>query len=213
MGYVEGLLAENETIVIQTRQHVRVLAGMLFANGFLFLSLLALAIFLEFIPLFPQFRIGGLFALILLALAVLPVFAFLRDFLEWRNEEYVVTNRRVIQAQGILSKRVIDSSLDKVNDVVLSQSFLGRLLDYGDIEILTASESGVNYFRAIAEPLKFKMAMMNQRESMASGRAPARDHSNPDVADLIKELDELHQQGVLTDSEYRQKKAQLLARM
>ena len=37
----------------------------------------------------------------------------------------------------------------KVNDVKMEQSFLGRLLGYGDIEILTASELGVNLFRRI----------------------------------------------------------------
>jgi hypothetical protein len=40
-----------------------------------------------------------------------------------------------------------------VNDVKLSQSFWGRLFDYGDIEILTASEVGANVFRSIGDPI------------------------------------------------------------
>lgn len=212
MGYVEGLLAENETIVMRSRQHPRVLVEPFLANGFLFLVLIALGIGTQIVPVLKNIGIGPI-ALVLFIFAIFPILAFLRDFLDWRNEEYVVTNLRVIQAQGVLSKHVIDSSLDKVNDIVLSQSFLGRMLDYGDLEILTASETGVNRFRVIASPLKFKMAMMNQREPAARGRQQPRRHNQPDVADLLKELDELHQQGILNDQEYLQKKTQLLARM
>lgn len=212
MRYVEGLLAQNEKIVIQTRQHWRVLADSLLANGFLFLVLLALGIAFQFVPALQRYRIG-IVVLGLFIFAIFPILAIARDFLEWWNEEYIVTNRRVIQAQGILGKHVIDSSLDKVNDVVLSQSFLGRLLDYGDIEILTASESGVNYFRVIEKPLKFKMAMMNQREMMTSRGRDQFTADAADIAELMQELDELHQQGVLTDQEFRDKKKQLLGRM
>src|SRR6266498_4156957 len=128
MGYVEELLAEDEKIVVETRQHWRVLAVPFLLSGALAVVLLVLAIFLEFIPLFPQFQLGLWFGLILLVLTIVPILAFLRAFLEWHNREFIVTNRRVLQSQGILGKHVMDSSLDMVNDVVLNQSFLGRLL-------------------------------------------------------------------------------------
>jgi len=212
MGYVEGLLAENEKIVIQVRQHSRVLVGSALANGFLFIVLLALGIGFRVVPALQRINLG-IVALAFFIFAIFPIFALARDCLEWWNEEYLVTNRRVIQAQGILGKHVIDSSLDKVNDVVLTQSFLGRLFDYGDLEILTASEIGVNLFRTIAEPLKFKMAMMNQREAISRGSEQPRDHASPDAAELLQEVDELHKQGVLTDQEYQEKKKELLGRL
>jgi uncharacterized membrane protein YdbT with pleckstrin-like domain len=150
-----------------------------------------------------------------LLLLIFPGIGFLRRFLEWWNEEYMVTNRRVIQAEGIINKHVIDSSLEKVNDVVLDQSYLGRLLDYGDIEILTASEIGVNKLHKIGHPVKFKTEMLNQKENLGqedrSGvpSVPRRE----DVPGLIAELDELRKRGVLTEAEFQQKKAELLAKM
>ena len=212
MGYVEGLLARNETIVIHTRQHWRRLAGSALANGFLFIVLLALGIAFRVVPVL-QGVILDIVVVMLFIFAIFPILAFVREFLEWWNEEYLVTSRRVIQARGILGKHVIDSSLDKVNDVVLTQSFLGRLFNYGDIEILTASEVGVNLLHMIAEPLKFKLAMMNQREAMSRGSEHPHDHASPDAAELLHDVDELHQQGVLTDQEYGEKKKQLLDRM
>lgn len=214
MGYVEELLAENEAIVMRTRQHWIVLASTFFAN-----FILALAIVIVWALAFTAgaLLLGPLapFTVAILILLIFPAWSFLRNFLAWWNEEYLVTNRRVIQAEGTINKHVIDSSLEKVNDVVLHQTFLGRMLDYGDIEILTASEIGVNKLHTIASPVKFKTAMLNEKESLGMTeiitphRAPARD----DVPSLIAELDELRKQGVLTEAEFQQKKAQLLNKM
>lgn len=211
MGYVEGLLSDNEQIVVRTRRHWMVLASSFFTN---FIIAVVIVIVGVLVSIFAAAMVGPLAFLIFLLL-IFPFFAFMRDFLDWWNEEYLVTNRRVIQAEGTINKHVIDSSLEKVNDVVLNQTFLGRLLDYGDIEILTASEIGVNKLHTIAGPVKFKTEMLNQKEAMGADEhfgkhTPAPQH---DVPALLAELDELRKQGVLTEAEFQQKKAQLLAKM
>jgi uncharacterized membrane protein YdbT with pleckstrin-like domain len=43
--------------------------------------------------------------------------------MKWKNHQYIITNRRVIQINGIVNKNVTDSSLEKVNDVHMTQSF------------------------------------------------------------------------------------------
>jgi uncharacterized membrane protein YdbT with pleckstrin-like domain len=67
----------------------------------------------------------------------------INDILVWSHHQYIVTNWRVLQISGIFNKNVIDSSLEKVNDVKMTQSFFGRIFNYGNVEILTASELGV----------------------------------------------------------------------
>ena len=84
----------------------------------------------------------------------------------WRNHKYFVTSRRVIQVFGVFTKNVTDSSLEKVNDVKMEQTILGRLLNFGNIEILTASELGVNRFTKIGKPIIFKTAMLDAKENM-----------------------------------------------
>jgi uncharacterized membrane protein YdbT with pleckstrin-like domain len=207
MGYVESLLAENEAIVVQTRQHWIVWAKSFLANAVLLVVIVVLAIVATLTPL-------GFIGIGLACLTIIPIGAFVRTYLGWWNEEYLVTNRRVIQAEGIVNKHVIDSSLEKVNDVVLDQSFLGRMFDYGDIEILTASEGGVNKLHKIASPVKFKTEMLNQKEAMSLDEhvGPARGRPD-DIPTLISELDTLRQRGVLTDAEFQQKKAELLSKM
>lgn len=125
----------------------------------------------------------------------------------------MVTNRRVIQFSGIFNKSVVDSSLEKVNDVKMNQSFFGRMFDYADVEIMTASEMGVNVFKRIGEPVNFKTAMLNAKERM--GYEGSSTHGRPadNIPALIAELDELRKKGIVTDEEFQSKKKELLAKI
>jgi uncharacterized membrane protein YdbT with pleckstrin-like domain len=146
-------------------------------------------------------------------LVLVPLIGMTRDFLIWYNRQYIVTNRRVIQTAGVFSKDVVDSSLEKVNDVKLSQSFWGRMFDYGDIEILTASEVGANVFRSIGGPIEFKTAMLNAKEKLGYDELGVRPQIEEDVPTLISKLDGLRKQGIISEAEFQQKKAELLAKM
>ncbi|MBI5300834.1 MAG: PH domain-containing protein [Chloroflexi bacterium] len=207
MGYVEELLGKNEQIVVRTRKHWMVLAQSFVGNLVFTIVIVAVTIALL------AATVGiGILALMFL---FVPGALFLRDYLAWSNEEYLVTNQRVIQMAGVINKHVIDSSLEKVNDVVLDQSALGRIFNYGNIEILTASESGINKLVHIAEPIVFKTEMLNQKEALsrpASPALPALDGPEA-IPLLIAQLDDLRRRGILSDAEFQQKKAELLTKM
>ena len=104
--------------------------------------------------------------------------------------------------------------MEKVNDVKMSQSFWGRLFDYGDIEILTASEVGANVFRSIGEPIKFKTAMLNAKERLGFDELGGQVvQATNDIPSLIARLDDLRQKGIISEQDFQQKKAELLAKM
>jgi uncharacterized membrane protein YdbT with pleckstrin-like domain len=215
MGYLESLMGAREKIALKERQHWLVILPRLVLWGavsaliFLITVVLAAAI------------LDGL-ALVLLLGLLFPFWRIAVDLLNWWNEQYVITNRRVIQLEGIINKHSIDSSLEKVNDVVLKQSALGRILNYGDLQILTASEIGVNLFRRIAHPVKFKTEMLNQKEGMSqldifegrAGRVLSEEApSRGDIPELIAELDELRKKGIITAEEFEENKKALLAKL
>ncbi len=213
MGYLEGLLGLKEQIVFKTRQHWLVIVPKLVL--WCVVSILILLITALLAGLTPL-------ALVLLLALVFPFWRVMVDFLNWWNEQYVITNRRVIQLEGIFNKHSIDSSLEKVNDVVLQQSAPGRMLNYGDVEILTASEIGVNVFRRMAQPVKFKTEMLNQKEGLSqldifegkAGRVLAEEPPKAgDIPELIAELDELRKRGIITDTEFEEKKKALLDKL
>jgi hypothetical protein len=100
------------------------------------------------------------------AAAILPLFLLVRVFLVWLNQQLLITNRRVMVVQGIVNKHVRDSALEKVNDVDMNQSFIGRLLGYGTVKIITGSDVGINEFVCISNPARFKRAMLNAKEQL-----------------------------------------------
>ena len=202
-NYIESMLGDNERILLVTRQHAFVLISAILLE--IFVALVVLVGISLAVVTFPLAGFGYLLVLV-------PLVSMLRDILVWKNHQYLVTNHRVIQITGVINKSVVDSSLEKVNDVKMTQSFLGRLFDYGNIEILTASELGVNLFKRIGEPVKFKTAMLNAKEQLGfeGSRAQVR---TADIPAQIAQLAELRQRGIVTEAEFQKKKAELLAKM
>jgi len=145
-------------------------------------------------------------AVIALIISIFPLIDTVRIYLDWFNERYTITNRRVMLIKGIINKHVSDSALEKVNDVVLTQSILGRLLRYGDVEIITGSDIGVNLFQRITRPVDFKREMLNQKESLSQKHVDDQE----DVPELLTQLNALRQRGILSDEEFEAKKQQLL---
>jgi uncharacterized small protein (DUF1192 family) len=100
-------------------------------------------------------------AVVVLVLGGLAVFGW--HILRYLNQEYVLTNRRVLQVAGVLNKTSMDSSLEKINDARLSQSVFGRIFGFGDLDILTAADTGVDRFRMLRDPIAFKRAMLDAK--------------------------------------------------
>lgn len=211
-GYIERMMGEHEKILYITRQH-----WIMFLNSILVEILIALILIVVTLAATAFFHLTDFWIPVIVGVILLlvPILGGVRDFLMWWNRQYLITNRRVIQISGVVNKDVTDSSLEKVNDVKLDQSFFGRLLDFGDVEILTASELGANLFRRISEPVRFKTVMLNAKEELERGSESFIPHAGhaDDIPSLIAELDELRRKGVLTEAEFQTKKNQLLGKL
>ncbi len=209
-SYLERLLGEKENIIFTTRQHWTILVGKILLEVIIILAVLAACIWSSMTyPAFAIFILPIGFILI-----IIPVITMTLDIARWSNYQFIVTNRRVIQISGIFNKNVVDSNLEKVNDLKLTQPYLGRIFDYGDVEILTASELGVNLFKRIAHPIQFKTALINAKEHLDHENfIIPEDDSHKSIPALITNLDQLRKQGILTDQEFEQKKNELLSRL
>ncbi len=80
--------------------------------------------------------------------------------------------------------------------------------------MLTASEMGVNRFTRIANPIRFKTTMLNAKIRLDDQmREDTSDASIFTIPRLIEQLDELRKKGLITEDEFNQKKASLLAKI
>ena len=202
--YVNEMMGNNETILLRSRRHWFALIRLTVVELILIFGIIVIATLASIAnPL-----MAWTFLLLLI-----PVATFIKDLLVHLNHIYVITNRRVIQFSGVLNKNVIDSSIEKVNDIRLEQSFFGRVFGYGDIEILTANEIAENKFKMIAGPMLFKTTLLNAREMVGMDAENGSSNMGRSIPQMIKELDALRQQNIITQMEFDQKKAELLQKL
>ncbi len=168
MRYTDSLLADGEVIVRRARQHWLAVA----VDGRRGWVLLVIGVLALVVGLFlrdgtdPGQTIGSVLSVVALLALLAGLALVVYQVLAWRAQDYVVTNRRVVQVEGIFNKRAADSSLEKINDAVLVQNVLGRILRYGDLEVLTASESAIDRFHMLARAADFKREMLNQKHAL-----------------------------------------------
>ena len=219
MKYVENLLGKNEQILWRARQHWIVLSANFVINLFIFIVIWAIygaAGMLGAGVLGDFLRNNRGFALIAL---LIPIGWFGWEFLQWWAEEYLVTTHRVVQTEGLINKHTKDSALEKINDITLNQTVLGRILNYGDLAIITGSDMGTNVLKRLAKPVEFKKTLLEQKSKLSDGedlghrKPPAAGADDEDPLKKIAQLDDLRKSGAISEVEYQQAKAKLLAKL
>ena len=176
MAYIDSMLASGERPLRREHQHWFVLV----ADAVWGIVAIVIALVLLFLS--GNLGQGGLrdvlgWGIVILVIGGLVYMGW--QVLRWMNEEYIVTTRRVMQAEGVINKRVLDSSLEKINDAVLTQSIFGRMFGFGDLDILTASEQGISRLRMLRQPDDFKRSMLEAKHELELELSGARPLPSP----------------------------------
>ncbi len=163
MAYIDSLLASGERPIKREHQHWFILV----ANAAYGILALVAAILLLFISgNLGQGFVKDVLGWVIVIIVVGGLGYLAWESIRWTNREFVVTTRRVLQMEGVINKRVSDSSLEKINDAILTQSLFGRMFGYGELEILTASESGISRLRMLRDADDFKRAMLEAKHEL-----------------------------------------------
>jgi hypothetical protein len=175
-GSVVRYLASDEDIVLVVRRHVAVLLRpFLEAVGVLVIaSLLSSAL----TPAPGDNPVATLLGLVTVAFALR---LFWRG-LEWWVDRVVVTDQRMFEVSGILTRRVASMPLGKLTDLTYSRSIPGRMLGYGDLVVETpGQQQAVTHIDFLPSPDDFyrtltEMVMGRIARSPRAGRiaSPAR---------------------------------------
>lgn len=154
MGLRAKSLAPGEQVVLSVRTHWKALAGPVF----LLLFVTALAGFAT--AVLPagrrhhegQLAIAAAAALLVLRLTVWP-------FLQWLNETFTITDRRLAHRAGVVRKTGRDLPLVRVADVSYDRSLWDRVFRCGTLIVQTAGEAGDIVFDDIPHVDEFEAAL------------------------------------------------------
>ena len=184
--YAESLLTPDERVLRRERQHPIALI----LDSWLAIILWAITIVLIIarvaVPdeiagrnlfgddtLFGSIGMAATLITLLLGIGVVAV-----RWWWWRTQEFIVTNYRLVLAWGVINKSASDSSLEKINDAQLQISWLGRLLDYGRLEVLTAAPiQGADMLNRLHHAKDFKKAMMTAKHDLQSNSGDGEDYN------------------------------------
>jgi membrane protein YdbS with pleckstrin-like domain len=84
-------------------------------------------------------------------------------WLQWNAASLTVTDQRVILEEGIFQKTSKVMPLDRVQDVSTKQTLLGRMLDYGLVEIDVAGSSEVFPYVRSPEMLRDQVFVLSEQ--------------------------------------------------
>jgi uncharacterized membrane protein YdbT with pleckstrin-like domain len=146
-------LAEDEELVIATS-----LSQAYLRKVFIIALAFPGAIFMLLGLGLAQFNTANLGYGLLAGLALAIVFGFLKAFLDYHANRYLLTTRRVLVKKGFFAVDLTSAMYDKITHIEVVQGFMDRtLLHHGNIIINTAgvnkNEIKLNY---VDYPIEFK---------------------------------------------------------
>lgn len=131
MAELEKFLIPSETPVVRTHRHWASLSR----DGAIYLGCLLISWFLlAYLSAERFFSVSG----VVLLLGSSAWFAVVWH--EWRTEQFVITDKRVLLINGILTRRVAIMPLTKVTDLTYERSLMGRVLGYGAFVMESAGQ-------------------------------------------------------------------------
>jgi membrane protein YdbS with pleckstrin-like domain len=127
------LLNEGETVIVDTRTHVKALIFPIF----MLVLLLAVGTWVQ-----TQVDHDLLSKVVWVAVAVGIVWFVVRPLVIWATASYTFTDRRLITRSGVIVRRGHDMPLARISDIAYEFGPIDRLLGCGTLLISDASTHG-----------------------------------------------------------------------
>jgi uncharacterized membrane protein YdbT with pleckstrin-like domain len=73
----------------------------------------------------------------LILFASLILISILLSTYKYNWQHYWITNKRVVEQTGLIGHTIISVPLERISDIILTRSFIEKVLGYGSLQIQT----------------------------------------------------------------------------
>jgi uncharacterized membrane protein YdbT with pleckstrin-like domain len=203
MPYPKKLLNDHEAVALDLHPH-----WWFFAKP---IATLVVSIALGIIALTMDGDAGNAMKVLSIVLIVVTGLWTVHRYLKWATTNFVITSDRVIFRSGIIAKNGIEIPLERVNNVLFSQSIFERIIGAGDLLIESGGEDGKQRFTDIRGPERVQNLIHAQMEVNENRRFnPPPSSSVTDVASQLEKLEGMVERGTLSREEFDSQKRKLL---
>jgi uncharacterized membrane protein YdbT with pleckstrin-like domain len=202
MPYPKKLLNDHEEVALDLHPH-----WWYFAQP---VASLVVAIALGIIALTQDGDLGNALKVLSMVLIVVTALWTVHRYLKWATTNFVITSDRVIFRSGIIAKNGIEIPLERVNNVLFSQSIFERMIGAGDLLIESGGEDGKQRFTDIRGPERVQNLIHAQMEVNENRRFTPPPSSVTDVASQLEKLEGMVERGTLSREEFDSQKRKLL---
>jgi uncharacterized membrane protein YdbT with pleckstrin-like domain len=171
MGYIENDLIPGEQILFKTRLHFITVLFQTIVGGLIVL----VGLFCLYKSTAgrndpeAESKIWLIFGGVLVAMGIVSI---ILAILKRNATEMAVTNRRILIKTGIVSRRSVELLLSRVESILITESFMGRMLGYGSV-VVRGTGGTPEPFDYIARPKEFRRCVQEQIEATQGQNRPA----------------------------------------
>ncbi len=232
MPFPSKLLIPGEEIVVESHPNWSVLVRPVSAFVLVLGACVAVAVAWSSAPIWVLYVLAAVAAVAAVFLAARVV--------SYRSKLLVITTSRVIYRSGVIRRTGREIPLDRIQDVTYHQSLVERLARAGSLTIESAGAAGQEPFPDIRRPAEMQslinQLVSGDRDRFRGpppGR-PVRSHRDEEpatselpvvgsstgrtppapegqsLAEALRELERLHELGVITDAEFAVERRRLL---
>jgi len=121
------------------------------------------------------------------------------EFEDWRNDEYILTNRLILDVEKkplFFAEERRQATLDMIQNISLHiPGPLASILNFGDVVIQTAGQAGTIYFRGVSSPAEVQSQIFSRIEAhMEAQRRREREQHKAEFSTWFQIYDELNRE-------------------
>lgn len=160
---------------------------------------------------------AGIFLFIAVA-AIAAFFAWpAKSLIFWGTSHFVITTDRVLRRSGLVARKSMEISLERITNIRFTETVVERMIGAGDLHIESAGTAGAVVFEDIRRPERVQRTIFERKEKNAvrsQAKATAASFWTPvSVADELTKLNQLRNDGVISEDEFVTLKSRLLNRV